>query len=90
VVVSFFFPPLDLFIFVAVAFSARTSNGYAHMLNIGQNAAIRFTNVVTNLGNGYDSLHGIFTAPRSGVSIVSALDNTMYKEYRYFLLVVSI
>jgi len=48
------------------AFSVRTSNN-GHLINIGQNAAIRFTSVVTNIGNGYSTLNGHFTAPYSGV-----------------------
>jgi hypothetical protein len=50
----------------SAAFSARLGGGTINDLNIG-NEPIRFPNVVTNIGNGYDPATGIFTAPYSGV-----------------------
>ncbi|VDI19079.1 Hypothetical predicted protein [Mytilus galloprovincialis] len=40
--------------------------------NLGRNAVLKFTNVVTNIGSGYDVNTGIFRAPKTGVYEFSA------------------
>jgi len=60
-----------LYVFFAVAFSVRTNQAFGHFLNLGQNTAILFTAVVTNIGNGYSAVSGHFTAPYSGIYMFS-------------------
>ena len=52
-----------------VAFHAVISGGETKHLGVNQNLA--FPVVVTNLGGGYHSSHGVFIAPRAGVYIFS-------------------
>jgi hypothetical protein len=55
----------------SVAFTARRQGedaGWQGVVNIGDNSPVTFANVLTNVGGRYDPLHGLFTAPRSGVS----------------------
>ncbi|CAC5365379.1 C1QL [Mytilus coruscus] len=52
-----------------VAFSAYTTKPQT----ITSNTNIKFENVWTNIGNGYDPSTGIFTAPRQGVYHMSAV-----------------
>lgn len=52
-----------------VAFSAYTRNSQA----ITSYTNIKFEEVWTNIGNGYDSSTGIFTAPRQGVYHITAV-----------------
>nr|KAG5689867.1 hypothetical protein BaRGS_002378 [Batillaria attramentaria] len=54
---------LDSLLFT-VAFTA-TLQGKGHV-TIGNNSPIKFDNVVTNIGNAYNSHTGVFTAPVSG------------------------
>ena len=56
----------NTFLFLPVAFSVAFA-GTDRSLNIGENAAIRFNVIVTNIGDGYNSLDGHFTAPLAGV-----------------------
>ncbi|CAC5390521.1 C1QL [Mytilus coruscus] len=51
-----------------VAFMAKNS---AALQNIPSKSVIVYNTVVANLGNGYDSSNGIFTAPSNGVYIFS-------------------
>ncbi|XP_021359604.1 cerebellin-2-like [Mizuhopecten yessoensis] len=48
----------------AVGFYARLS---PHTLQLGEHQTLEFDHVVTNVGNGYDSRHGHFTAPVAGL-----------------------
>lgn len=43
----------------------------AALQNIPSNSVVVYNTVVTNLGNGYDSSTGIFTAPSNGVYMFS-------------------
>lgn len=36
-------------------------------MNLATNEVVKFDKVWTNIGNGYDSSSGVFTAPRGGV-----------------------
>ena len=54
------------YLFFPVAFTAAFP-GFNRDMNIGENAAIRFNKIVTNIGNGYNPLDGHFTAPYAGV-----------------------
>ncbi|KAJ8298949.1 hypothetical protein KUTeg_023009 [Tegillarca granosa] len=49
-----------------IAFYARLSND---ITTIGDNQAIEYNEVITNLGHGYDSRHGHFIAPIDGIYI---------------------
>ncbi|CAC5403856.1 unnamed protein product [Mytilus coruscus] len=51
-----------------VAFMAKNS---AALQNIPSKSVVVYKTVVTNLGNGYDTSNGIFTAPSNGVYIFS-------------------
>lgn len=51
-----------------VAFMVKNS---AALQNIPSKSVIVYNTVVTNLGNGYDSSNGIFTAPSNGIYIFS-------------------
>ncbi|CAC5403859.1 unnamed protein product [Mytilus coruscus] len=51
-----------------VAFMAKNSDS---LRNLPSKAVLVFNTVITNLGNGYDSSNGIFTAPSNGVYIFS-------------------
>ncbi|CAG2248895.1 C1QL [Mytilus edulis] len=43
-----------------------------HDLTLGPLQTLEYDKVHTNIGNGYDSRHGIFTVPINGLYIVSA------------------
>ncbi|VDI76173.1 Hypothetical predicted protein [Mytilus galloprovincialis] len=43
-----------------------------HDVTLGPLQAIEYDKVITNIGNGYDARHGIFTVPINGLYIVSA------------------
>ncbi|XP_052079204.1 uncharacterized protein LOC127717560 [Mytilus californianus] len=51
-----------------VAFMAKNS---VALKNIPSKSVVVYNTVITNLGNGYDSSTGIFTAPSNGVYIFS-------------------
>ena len=51
-----------------VAFFARLTNLTPHL---DPNQDIVFDHVVTNVGNGYHSSHGLFVAPVSGIYVIS-------------------
>jgi hypothetical protein len=51
-------------------------------VNLANNEVVKFDKVWTNIGNGYDSSSGVFTAPRGGVyqfscSAMTASDKTL-------------
>eukprot|EP00745_Piridium_sociabile_P034810 TRINITY_DN60098_c0_g1_i5.p1 TRINITY_DN60098_c0_g1~~TRINITY_DN60098_c0_g1_i5.p1 ORF type:complete len:239 (+),score=57.28 TRINITY_DN60098_c0_g1_i5:138-854(+) len=48
-----------------VAFSVRYS-GTKRNLNVGTQGTLKYPNIITNVGNGYDPLTGHFTAPYAG------------------------
>jgi hypothetical protein len=48
-----------------VSFIATFSN--TQVVNVGSGGPIRFSSVVTNVGNGYSSATGMFTAPFPGL-----------------------
>jgi hypothetical protein len=52
-----------------VAFQAFLSHDTFH---IAKHQVIMFDSVVTNIGGGYHSRHGLFTAPKAGVYIFSS------------------
>lgn len=49
-----------------------TSFGSNCQNNIGVNQNVVFKSVMLNLGSAYNSLHGVFMAPRDGVYLFSA------------------
>lgn len=51
----------------AVGFSALLSKD----ITLGVNQIVKYDNVITNQGNGYDKWTGIFTAPRAGLYVFS-------------------
>ena len=51
-----------------VAFLATLSD---HAVNLGANQNIAFDNVITNVGNAYNSHAGVFIAPVSGIYVFS-------------------
>ena len=61
-----------------VAFFARLTPRNTPNLQPGQN--IIFDNVLTNIGNGYNSINGIFMAPIAGVYVfhASVLSNSVH------------
>jgi hypothetical protein len=65
---------------MTVAFTAGLTNA---MTNLGPNQNIVFDHVETNIGNGYNSHHGVFVAPVSGIyvfyaSLLSVRDTTLF------------
>ena len=52
-----------------IGFYAILSNDISHL---GDGQAIEFDQVITNIGQAYDSRHGHFTAPVSGMYLISA------------------
>ena len=53
----------------AVGFFAKLTKSIPHL---GDYQPIQFDNVVTNIGQAYDPLHGHFTAPVTGLYLISA------------------
>jgi hypothetical protein len=56
---------------------------------LGAHQAVEFDNVRVNSGNVYDKLHGLFTAPRSGLYVFSWTILTHQATYEYTELVVN-
>ena len=54
-----------------IAFQARIMK-HIEVAHLGISQKFVFDDVLTNLGNGYHNLHGIFIAPRDGIYIFSA------------------
>ncbi|KAK3083949.1 hypothetical protein FSP39_005867, partial [Pinctada imbricata] len=52
-----------------IGFYARLPHG---MANLGDNQAIEFDQVITNVGHGYDPRHGHFIAPITGLYLISS------------------
>ena len=49
-------------------------------VNLANNEVVKFDKVWTNIGNGYDSSSGVFTAPRGGVYQFSCSAMTAYDK----------
>lgn len=52
-----------------VGFTAVTTD---HQMNMGMDQTVQFPKIITNIGNGFDSLTGIFRAPVPGLYLFSA------------------
>ncbi|XP_052780128.1 heavy metal-binding protein HIP-like [Mya arenaria] len=60
----------------AVAFFAKLTN---HLTNLGVGQDVVFDDVTTNIGQAYNSHHGVFIAPTPGIYVFSA---TLLKAYQ--------
>nr|KAG5689363.1 hypothetical protein BaRGS_019737 [Batillaria attramentaria] len=55
-----------------VAFTVRFKNDDGNNgIHLGQRSTLKFDNVITNLGDGYKPLTGVFTAPVAGLYVFS-------------------
>lgn len=70
-------------------FFAKDLPGGTGQRTLGVNAVLKFINVVTNVGHGYDSSTGFFTAPANGTYSFNVIVCTYISHYANVGLVVN-